>query len=62
MTTWEDAARKPSAQALVHHLQAGMVDLDERFAMVPAAHLKQNGWTFKDDELIGEPDSTGDAP
>jgi len=56
VTTWEGAAGKPLAQELVRYLQDRMVHLDSEFLMVPALKLRDNGWRFKDDELIGEPD------
>ncbi len=56
VTTWEGAAAKTLAQELVHHLQDRMMRLDAGFFMVPALKLRENGWRFQEDELIGEPD------
>jgi hypothetical protein len=32
-----------------------MVILDMAYAMVPASQLRDYGWKFKEDELVGEP-------
>lgn len=58
ITTWANGPAHNElsdklADYLIHH--AG--DIDPRFAIVPAQHLRQNGWTFEDNELIAEPQS-----
>jgi hypothetical protein len=55
VTSWEGAAAKSLARELVHYLQEQMVNLDMAYAMVPASQLRDYGWKFKEDELVGEP-------
>lgn len=58
VTTWENAeSANPAARALVAHIKE-KVDagaLGDEFAIVPAAKLREAGWRFRGDELVGEP-------
>lgn len=58
ITTWENPeSANPRARALVAHLlkavDAGA--LDPRLGIVPSARLRDAGWKFRGDELVGEP-------
>jgi ABC-type phosphate transport system substrate-binding protein len=59
ITTWENPeSANPHARALVAHLMKA-VDagaLHPRFGIVPSARLREAGWKFRGDELVGEPD------
>lgn len=58
VTTWQNAeSANPAARALIAHLQE-RVDagaLNAKFGIVPSAKLRQAGWKFRGDELVGEP-------
>jgi len=60
LTTWDSRSDvNPKAKALVSHLverlgEAGLAG--NPYHVVPARYLRQAGWKFRDDELIGEPD------
>lgn len=56
LTTWEDGATNPQADRLVEYLlqQAGG-EVGKRFGLVSAVELRQAGWRFRGNELIGEP-------
>jgi hypothetical protein len=57
LTTWQRGKdANPIAQKLVHYLMQQFNHLDEKFGLVPASQLRQAGWKFKGDELIGEPE------
>jgi len=56
ITTWEgENDKNPHAQKLVDMLLEEINHLDKRYGIIPASHLRQAGWQFKDNELIGEP-------
>lgn len=56
LTTWEgDSAASRQAEALIVYLNTAIEKNWRNIGMVPAALLRENGWQFKDDELIGEP-------
>jgi ABC-type phosphate transport system substrate-binding protein len=46
---------KPEADALVAYLIREFHRVDPRYGFVPAAKLREAGWRFHNDELIGEP-------
>ena len=57
ITTWEGkGVENPRARALVDYLLKEVHSLGPEFGFVPASKLSKAGWTFKGDELIGEPD------
>lgn len=56
LTTWEgEGVENPEAGRLVKFLLKLEDQLEKRFALVPAAALRQAGWQFRGNELIGEP-------
>jgi ABC-type phosphate transport system substrate-binding protein len=58
ITTWENPqSANPRARALVAHLLAAADAgaLDPKFGIVPSARLREAGWKFRGDELVGEP-------
>lgn len=58
ITTWSDpAARSEVAEALVAFLVVNSHRIDPRYGIVPVARLREAGWRFQDDELVGEPAS-----
>ncbi len=55
-TTWEGGnTANPHAQKLVQYLIQHVENLDGKFGIVPVSQLKQQGWQFKDNELVAEP-------
>lgn len=55
ITTWEGKnVENPKAQQLVDHLLKQSEKLGKEHYIVPASRLKQAGWKFKGNELIGE--------
>jgi phosphate transport system substrate-binding protein len=58
LTTWEkDEKSKAIAMDLVRFLQQYIDDHAEEVGFVSPSQLRQAGWKFHGDELIGEPDS-----
>ncbi len=56
-TTWEtDNVKNPDAQKLVDHLMQQSEHLDSKYSFIPPSHLRQAGWKFRENELVGEPD------
>lgn len=55
ITTWSDANNKPVANELVAHLQDTVARLSEELLIAPALQLKEAGWKFEAEELVGEP-------
>jgi ABC-type phosphate transport system substrate-binding protein len=57
LTTWEDSSvANPTAKKLVEYILKQGELLGREHNIIPASRLRQAGWKFKDDELIGEPD------
>lgn len=57
LTLWEgDGLANPKAKALTEFLIKAMESMDPRFSMIPASTLRQAGWKFQGNELIGEPE------
>ncbi len=57
MTTWEDeVARKPEAKKLVDYLMEYMALHGEKYWIASSKRLRQAGWKFKGNELIGAPE------
>lgn len=52
---WEGAAGNPHAAALAEHLKRTIGDLDGKYGIVPVDRLRDEGWRFRGDELVGEP-------
>lgn len=59
LTTWEGVAANPHAGKLVAWLMENSDRVDPRFGIIPATRLREAGWLFRDQELIGEP---GESP
>jgi hypothetical protein len=57
VTTWEGAAGNPLAGELVRHLLDRAQAVDSRFSMVSFNRLRERGWRFEGDELVGAPES-----
>ncbi|MGD2080007.1 MAG: hypothetical protein PVJ36_02605 [Nitrospirota bacterium] len=56
VTTWEgEGVGNPRARELVEHLLNEVERLGEKFGIAPASRLRQAGWKFNGDELVGEP-------
>ncbi len=56
ITTWDSgAAANGQADALVRYLMDNVEKIDPRYGIVPATRLRQAGWKFHGEELIGEP-------
>ena len=60
ISTWTSAAlANPHVPEFLRYLMKEMETLDEKFHMVPAARLRQAGWRFNGNELVGEPAANG---
>ena len=56
LTLWEEEhTANPYAKDLVDFLSAFSERKYEELGIVPASILRENGWKFKGDELVGEP-------
>ncbi len=56
ITTWQgEKVKMQHAQELVDFLLGQEVRLDNKFNIIPASSLRQMGWQFKGNELIGSP-------
>ncbi len=56
VTTWSGKnVENPQAILLVRHLMEYVAKTGKDAGLISAAKLKEAGWKFKDDELIGEP-------
>jgi len=55
ITTWSGSNSNEKAQRLVRYLIENAGRVDSRFNMVPVSKLREAGWKFKGDELVGEP-------
>jgi len=56
ITSWEsESDQNPKAQELVKYLVDNINLVDDKFELVPLEKLRQYGWEFLQDELIGEP-------
>ncbi|MDH5728792.1 MAG: hypothetical protein OEZ58_07355, partial [Gammaproteobacteria bacterium] len=59
ITTWEDQhTRNPLAQELVQMLLTKVKSLPSEFSILPHEELRQAGWKFRENELIGEPNDS----
>jgi len=56
ITSWVGDNRSKDADRLIEYLQSHLGDLDPGVGLVSAARLREAGWKFKGDELVGEPD------
>ncbi|GAB0057636.1 hypothetical protein SIID45300_01968 [Candidatus Magnetaquicoccaceae bacterium FCR-1] len=57
VTIWEgEGVVNPHARELVRHLDQAIEAMDPSLTMIPASTLRQAGWIFRGEELIGEPE------
>ncbi len=57
LTTWEgEGIEKPAAKKMIDYILKQRELLAEEHNIVPALQLRQAGWKFKDNELVGEPE------
>jgi hypothetical protein len=57
LTTWHgEGLTNPKAEKLIQYLLKAIKGLPEEHNIIPASRLKEAGWRFKGDELVGEPD------
>lgn len=57
LSTWEtEDNRKPDAQKLVDYIIAQLEMRGEAWGILPLSVLRRAGWTFRDGEIVGEPD------
>lgn len=57
LTTWEgENVENEHAGELVDYLIKKAGDIEKKYSLVPAAHLRRAGWKFIGDELIGGPE------
>ncbi len=56
ITTWEgEGITNSHALKLVDHILKEMGHLNKKFNIIPASKLRERGWKFKDNELVGQP-------
>lgn len=56
ITTWErESIENPHAQKLVNYILKHAGRIESKFDIIPSMRLREAGWKFKDNELIGEP-------
>jgi hypothetical protein len=57
LTTWrQDNRANRLARELVQYLRAHIEKVHQQVHFIPPSRLKQAGWKFRGEELIGEPD------
>lgn len=56
MTTWSDDKHTEIAMNLVKAVSRHIETDGDKYGIVPASKLREAGWKFRGDELIGEPD------
>jgi ABC-type phosphate transport system substrate-binding protein len=56
ITTWKKTGSQKAMDAdLIAYLQQKISEVDAKFGMVPSDKLRQAGWQFSGDELVGAP-------
>jgi hypothetical protein len=56
LTTWTDrTAKSPKAEELVRYLMKYVEEHGAEYWIVPASKLKETGWQFRAEELVGSP-------
>jgi hypothetical protein len=56
LTTWdEEGMKKPHAEKLTEYLKEFIENQGRNYGIVSASQLKQAGWRFKGEELVGHP-------
>jgi len=56
ITSWGGKNRNRYADRLIKYLLGHLDNLDPKSDLIPPARLREAGWKFKGDELVGEPD------
>ncbi|MBI4844415.1 MAG: hypothetical protein HY809_08855 [Nitrospirae bacterium] len=57
LTTWSGKdVEKKHARELVEYLMTAVDKLEGKYNFIPVSRLREAGWKFKGDELVGEPD------
>jgi hypothetical protein len=57
VTTWEgEKTENPDARKLVDYLMQQVKYVDREYNIIPVSRLRQAGWKFKGNELVGEPE------
>jgi hypothetical protein len=56
ITSWGGKNRSKDADKLIEYLLKHLDDLDPKCDLIPPARLREAGWKFRGDELVGEPD------
>lgn len=60
ITTWQNGGKqRERTMKLISFLKKYIEDNAESLSMVPVSKLKQAGWKFRGDELVGEPNGSG---
>ncbi len=56
ITSWEgEGVSKPHARKLVDYLLKQVEGLDSKYSFLPSSRLREAGWIFNGDELVGTP-------
>jgi hypothetical protein len=56
VTTWDGkGVENPEAQKLVDYLLTQVERIDTKYSIAPASRLREAGWKFSGNELLGEP-------
>ena len=59
LSTWSNnTVQKKHVLALIRYLEKHIEEHSQQYSMIPASTLRKNGWRFKQDELIAEPDGS----
>jgi ABC-type phosphate transport system substrate-binding protein len=57
ITTWHgDGVSNRHAEELVEHIMERAGQIEAKYGIIPASALRQAGWKFSKEELVGEPD------
>jgi hypothetical protein len=57
LTTWKgEGLSNPNARRLVEYLLKHVEKVDPVYGIIPASDLRQAGWKFRGNELVGEPE------
>ena len=56
LTSWADSENTERARALIEAIMSHLEEQGGKYGIVPASKLREAGWQFNGDELVGEPD------
>jgi ABC-type phosphate transport system substrate-binding protein len=59
LATWADDNHSKQAMALVNAIRQHVETNSKKYGIVPVVKLREAGWKFRGDELVGEPDGDG---